>query len=970
MNKMTQIPSYPKRLIEVDLPIKKISEHARREKSIRHGHISTLHLWWARRPLAACRAILCASLWPDPADPLCPQLFIESAKIEMNKFWNTLDINHRNTQDLESLRSCLLDFIVDFSNWDHTIDEKYIKIAHNLTNSSHISMGGISSTRPLVVDPFAGGGAIPLEALRIGADIYASDLNPISVLINKAILEYIPKYGEKLPELVMELGQRVQKEAEKELSQYYPKEPDGSSPIAYLWARTIICEGPGCGATVPMIKDCWLGKKPKNSWSIVLVPDKSKKIVDIQIIHGENVNLKKPGTVNKGTVTCPICGYTTPNLSVKKQISRNKGGTNNSVLYCVVTLNPNQSGRVYRKPNEKDLSAIKSASITLNKIILSSNFNISLIPDESYPDESGSGALSSSVLYGFTQWGDIFTQRQKLALITIRSKINKIIEEFPLEDKGLSIAIKTILAFNLDKVSDYGSSLSSWSSPASQETVRSTFSRQALPMIWDYAEAYPFINSSGGWLHNLKFTISPLEAESKVIKNVGITSLASATNHPLPDDSASAIITDPPYYDAIAYGDLSSFFYVWLKRILKTDYPDLFSNNDVDTSEEIVSLYKRFKGKYPHKTKKYYESEMEKAFSEARRILDPKGICVVVFAHKSTAGWEAQLNALIKSGWVITGSWPIDTERPGRTNAIESAALASSIHLVCRPRENPNGSIRIDIGDYQTVLSELPGRIHEWMKRLVAENVVGADAIFACLGPALEIFSRYSSVEKPSGEVVSLREYLEQVWAAISREALTTIFSDADTSSFEPDARLTAMWLWTLTAGSEPVEEGEKIIKSTGYELEFDTARKIAQGLGANLEELDNLVEIKGSSARLLPVMERADTLFGKGGVKAAKGKKKEQMTLGDVFGEDISPDPVLDLKEYTTGKTMLDLVHQSMILHAAGKGELLKAFLIENGKNPKFWTLAQAFAALYPTGTDERRWIEAVMARKKTLGL
>jgi len=988
---------YPKRLIEVDLPIKKISEHARREKSIRHGHISTLHLWWARRPLAACRAVICAALWPDPADPLCPNRFRTEAEEVMRQFWNPIGVTDRDFSDPFMLQQALFDFIADFSNWDHSTDERYLSTARKLTQVAHESLGGEPGTRPLIVDPFAGGGAIPLEALRVGADTFASDLNPVAVLLNKAVLEYIPKYGNELANEVRRWGQWVKEEAEKELAEFYPKDPDGATPIAYLWARTIQCEGPGCGAEVPLIKNLWLGKKPHNSWCIEIIPDNLTKKIDLTIRQGENVNIKKPGTISRGGATCPICGFTTPKLSIRKQLKDKKGGTNSSRLFTVVTVKSREHGRIYRPPLEKDLTVCKNAQIKLKNLEKNWKGSFSLIPNEPYPDESGAGALSSSVLYGFKTWADIFTERQKLTLGILYSKISLINEDTLGKTNELLLAVRTILAFNVDKMADYGSSLASWSSPASQETVRNTFSRQALPMIWDYAEAYPFVDSSGGWTHNLDFVISPIVAESNTFEYPGTVSLSSALTSSLPNDSASAFITDPPYYDAIAYGDLSDFFYVWLKRTLFKSYPSLFKDDLVQKDEEIVQLSKRFKGKYPHKTKEFYESGMKGALAEGRRILAPNKIGVIVFAHKSTAGWEAQIQALIESGWIVTGSWPIDTERPGRTNAIETASLASSIHLVCRPRENPDGSLREEIGDWRDILAELPGRIHEWMPRLAKEGVVGADAIFACLGPALEIFSRYSRVEKASGDEVPLREYLEHVWAAVSREALGMIFEGADATGFEEDARITAMWLWTLKTAESPAlngkngkgikeqpeeseeddgeeAEGSGKKKVKGFSLEYDAARKIAQGLGAHLEEMHTLVEIKKGNARLLPVSERAAYLLKSEKEKPIRRpkKKEKQSTLFplEMEGSETPEEDFGDVAEI--GKTTLDKVHQSMLLFAAGQSDALKRFLVDEGigKNAQFWTLAQALAALYPTGTEEKRWVEGVLARKKGLGL
>jgi hypothetical protein len=330
-------------------------------------------------------------------------------------------------------------------------------------------------------------------------------------------------------------------------------------------------------------------------------------------------------------------------------------------------------------------------------------------------------------------------------------------------------------------------------------------------------------------------------------------------------------------------------------------------------------------------------------------------------------------------------------------NAMGTASLASSVHLVCRPRVNPDGTLLTDnIGEWSDILSELPIRIHEWMPRLKQENVVGADAIFSCLGPALEIFSRYSRVEKASGEQVFLKEYLEKVWEAVENEALKVIFEGADASGFEEDARLTAMWLWTLkgklngpTNGKEAPSsekdvdeeiEDDDVLKAkpskvTGYALEFDAARKISQGLGAHLEAMPTLIEIKKGNARLISVAERAPYLFGKQELILQRKPKKRNAQL-TLFPNEIEPEESASngtLGELSSiGTTALDRIHQSMLLFGNGKSEGLKRFLVEDGvgKDSQFWKLAQALAALYPTGSEEKRWVEGVLARKKGLGL
>jgi putative DNA methylase len=1011
--------SYPKRLIEVDLPIRRISDHARREKSIRHGHISTLHIWWARRPLAACRAVICASLWPDPADPHCPAEFIKFAKNEMLE-WT----DHERLQLLSSdsqrrfnnarkqpalfddpieLRKALLDLIADFADWGNATNSDFLATSRALTQAAHVSLGGEAGTRPLLVDPFAGGGSIPLEALRVGADAFSSDLNPIPVLLNKVILEYIPKYGQRLADEVRKWGDWIKLEAEKELAEFYPKDPDGATPIAYLWARTIRCEGPGCGAEVPLIRSLWLAKKAKRSVALQLVPNKKAKRVDLQIIvkqrggwvnqddHKEKITDPKfDGTVKSGSVTCPCCAYTTPNAQVREQLAKVKGGASTARMIAVVILRAGQTGRGYRTPAASDEKAAKDAARKLQAIMGKWRDGICPVPDEQIPRERPSPnarGLSAVTRMGVERFGDLFTPRQQLALLTLNSLVLKAASDLPIDEAR---AVRTVLALSVGKIADLANSCCRWEPVA--ECPRQLFARQAVPIVWDFPEGVPIGESSGSWDIMIERFVQ-LVSTGGTDWSCSEPQLASATQHPLPNDIAAALVTDPPYYDAVPYGDLSDFFYVWLRRALHAEHPELFATATVQKDEEAIWNPSRVYSKTGKpKDEAFYELQMQRALSEARRFTMPTGIGVVVFAHKSTAGWEAILSALINAGWIATASWPVDTEMGSRVNAMGTASLASSVHIVCRPREDPDGSVRTDeVGDWRDVLGELPRRIHEWMPRLAEEGVVGADAIFACLGPALEIFSNYSRVEKASGEVVTLKEFLEHVWAAVSKEALSVIFEGASTEGFEPDARLTAMWLWTLAgAGSNDVEDADaedsdedqrpskKSKKTGGFSLEYDAARKIAQGLGANLENLRHLIELSGDTARLLPVSERTAHLFGKQQteeqLKGRKPKKKDQQLdlFAELSNEAVTEETWADKTVAKLGETTLDRVHQSMILFAANRGEALKRFLVEDGagKDPKFWRLAQALSALYPSQTDEKRWVDGVLARKKGLGL
>ncbi len=1016
---------YPKRLIEVDLPIARISAHSRREKSIRHGHISTLHIWWARRPLAACRAVICAALWPDPASENCPQAFRDAAARHIMEFARRADgdmkllatsskegkgrwaalvktpISPEPTDEAELLilRVSLLDFIADFADWDNSTSQPYLETARALTQASHEALGGEPGTRPLVVDPFAGGGSIPLEALRVGADAFASDLNPVAVLLNKVLLEYIPTYGERLADGIRRWGKWVNEQAEKELAKFYPTDPTGAASVAYLWARTIQCEGPGCGVEVPLIRSLWLAKKGGRAVALRIVPRPEVKRVDFEIVEKAKAEDVGNGTVQRGSVTCPVCGYTTPVTSMRQQLKKRHGGGADARMFCVVLSQPTGPGHLYRQPNDRDMEAVHAAEKELKERERRHPGPLSLAPDE---DICLNEIRRINVpIYGMARWRDLFTPRQVLVIASLLRLISEVEEKLTAEcGHELAIAVRTCLALAVNKCADYWNTIATW---MPRGTVGHCFARQAIPMTWDFVEANPIADFHCAWHEAFEWVAAVCDSEARAESQAGHVDLASATANPLPDDSVDALVTDPPYYDAVPYSHLSDFFYVWLRRGLGTVHPLLFSRPLVSKDQEIV-VDRPHELSHSQHDITFYELELTKAFADSRRILRPNGVGVIVFASKSTASWEAILKAVVDAGWTITGSWPVDTEREARIAAQGQARLASSVHLVCRPRENPDGSVRDDdVGEWRDVLGELPKRIHEWMPRLAEEGVVGADAIFACLGPALEVFSRHSRVEKASGEAATLREYLEHVWAAVSTEALSMIFKDADAAGLEPDARLTAIWLWTLGGGSgttngngqtsgdsSPEEEGEqeadedgessggKTAKISGYVLEFDAARKIAQGLGVHLEKSESIVEVKGEKARLLPVAERTGRLFGKEAEAASpSGGRKRKKIKQKTFFEELDEAEAAEagwgeLKGPPPGSTVLDRLHQTMILFAAGRGELLKRFLVDEGigTDARFWRLAQSLSALYPRGSDEKRWVDGVLGRKKGLGL
>lgn len=978
---MKTLRGYPKRLIEVDLPIAQVSEQSRREKTLRHGHISTMHIWWARRPLASARAALLGALWPDPADPLCPEFFIHAAADRMRRFRDERGGRPRDWGNPLELRSALLDFIAEFSNWDHADERIFVETARALVDAAHVALGGEAGSRPLVVDPFAGGGAIPLEALRVGADAFASDLNPVPVLLNKVVLEYVPRYGRRLIEAFREWGDAVLEQARESLGDLYPRDSNGAVPIAYLWARTIRCEGPGCGVDLPLIRATQLSRKRPVA-HVRVAADARKILTELR----DGTEKRSTATVSGGKASCPRCGYTTPAKRVKAQMTAVHGGANNARLFAVLV--EHKGARQFREPTKKDAAALGAAKTAFMRIERErpDAFPIEAInPLRPYKNTVGVCIVTR---IGISRFIDLYTHRQAAAIIGFQDAVHQVRRSLATGDSAFDDALETLLLLTLDRLVMQNTSLSRWNNTGSK--IEGLFSKQALQILWDFAESNPTHSVMASWPAAVQWVEKVLAANQKNTI-VGRVERAAAEDCPLPSDSVDVLCTDPPYFAAIPYADLSDVFYVWLRRGLRGRDAAYFRDQLVEKSRELIVTNSAVGPNGETKDEEFFASGMARALSRARDMTKPNGIACIVFADSSTTAWEAMLRAVLEGGWVVTASWPIDTEMQNRTRAQASASLQSSIFMVCRPRERADGSLDTEsVGDWRDVIAELPKRIHEWMPRLATEGVVGADAIFACIGPALEIFSRYSRVEKTSGEAVTLAEFLEHVWSAVASEALSTIFEGADAGGLEPDARITAMWLWTVGAGrqlqresddgddgADGDEDGEAAKKpdSGGFVLDFDAARKIAQGLGAHLDTLQGIIEVKGDTARLLPVSERAAALFQTKRpdrrVAPGRARKRDQGTLFDEAEVSLSGN-TLQAGDLTTAETTLDRVHQAMLLFAAGRADALKRFLVEDGAgtDARFWRVAQALSALYPAGSDEKRWVAGLLARRKSFNL
>jgi adenine-specific DNA methylase len=494
-----------------------VSKHAAREKSIRHGHPSTLHLWWARRPLASSRAVLLALLWPDPCDPLCPPVF----KAEARKRLREVPACNPGTTD-EQLRHALLRFIADFANWDNVAQRTYLEVSRALVKAAHAPDDGSPYEPPLVVDPFSGGGSIPLEALRVGCEAFASDLNPVACLILKVMLEDIPRHGPALAEELRRVGAEIKREAEKELADLYPKDPDGATPIAYLWARTVRCESPNCGAEIPLVRSFWLCKKASRRRALrhhVERPKGEPPRVAFEVFEPKTEKEVPAGTVTRAKATCVCCGVVLPPERVRAQLAAQHGGADvvfdakghrigGARLLAAVTLRPGETGRHYRLPEERDYEAVRLSQARVAKLLAdwerSGKEGHCPVPDEPInpirPSPNARG-LSAVTRYGMESFGELYFSRQKAALATLL----RIVDGVSSPD-----ACGLVLALALSRFTDIYNAMCRWESTKSQ--VRNLFTRQAIALVWDPAEASPLGAQAGDFSTTLATMIRVVES--------------------------------------------------------------------------------------------------------------------------------------------------------------------------------------------------------------------------------------------------------------------------------------------------------------------------------------------------------------------------------------------------------------------------------------------------------------------------
>ncbi len=752
-----------KKLIEVALPLEAINAASAREKSIRHGHPSTLHLWWARRPLAACRAVIFASLVDDPDDLEAPSAFVEACRALS---YGPID------PAKDTPRQRLFKFIETLVQWESTTDEAVLEDARRL-----VALATEGHPPPLL-DPFAGGGAIPLEGQRLGLEVQASDLNPVAVMINKALVEIPPKFAKRPPVNprdqanlaggegwkgaaglaadVRYYGAWMWEQALARIGHLYPKYK-GETVIAWLWARTVRCPNPACGARMPLVRSFELRKKKnRRAWVVPQVDPQSRKIT-FRVETG--AGQAPAGTVNRLGAVCLACQTAVPLTYIRAE---GQAKRMTAQMMAIVTEGKGRRNYYAPTPEQEQVARVP-------------------IPDDAPLTDLPEQALGFRVqLYGLTKHRDLFTPRQLTALTTFSDLVAEAREQIeadaqtvglnddatPLRDGGTGAqayaeAVSIYLGFMVDQLANYQSTICTWHVPNTQ--MRNTFARQALPMAWDYAESNLFCQSSGSY-HNL---FERLLKGFEAIPTFGHGSAFQADAVQLSNRPYTIISTDPPYYDNIGYADLSDFFYVWLRPNLRKIYPNLFDTMLTPKEPELIAAPYRFKGR-KKAAKEHFEEGLRQAFAQMRDNALSNYPLTVYYAFKqqevvleegtASTGWETMLTGLIKTGFQIVGTWPMRTEMGSRLRGQGSNALASSIVLVCRPRpeDAPLTSRR---GFINALRGELPQALQEMQSAYIAP----VDLAQASIGPGMAVYSRYRKVLETDGNPLSVRTALQLI---------------------------------------------------------------------------------------------------------------------------------------------------------------------------------------------------------------
>jgi putative DNA methylase len=831
--------TYKKKLIEVALPLAKINFESAREKSIRHGHPSTLHLWWARRPLAAARAVLWSSLVDDPSAH--PDRF--------------------PTEEAQAVeRRRLFDILERLVPWEASTDEQVLSEARaEILNSCDGDL-------PKILDPFGGGGTIPLEALRLGLPSYSGDLNPVAVLIQRAMLE-IPHRFSGMPAIhpdvkgtrttwngaeglaadVQAYGKWMQEEAKRRIGHVYPDATlaDGgkATPIAWVWARTVKSPDPSWPGHVPLVRSWELTRKAgKPSIWIEAVVDHESKTISYRINEGGDV---PDGLISRQGAVCIATGASIPFPYIRNEAQAGRMG------YAMMAVVAEGGGRrVFASASDAD------------------RFDLPLEISDVLSEKLPAAALGFRVQnYGMTSWRDLYSPRQLLALSTfseilaaVRERINQ--DAASLNDDETQLceggsgstayadAVITYLAFAIDKCSDYWSSICTWHSPKQQ--MRNTFGRQAIPMTWDFAEANPFSDSSGNWMAMVNWTAKALA--KLPTNNFGSTAQRDARAR-IAEVGKCVISTDPPYYDNIGYADLSDFFYVWLRRNLKDVWPDECATLLTPKVEELIASAIRAGSKAA--ANKHFELGMEGVFRQAAEKCDERYPATVFYAFKASeseekgnvsTGWETFLSGLLNAGFAVTATWPIRTELANKigVNAGDNM-LATSIVLACRKR-----SVTAAMATRGEFISALRNEMAPAIKILQVENIAPVDLAQSAIGPGIGIFSRYSKVIEADGQPMAVRTALSLI-----NEVLAEVLSGEE-SELDADTRFALTWFEQFGHNPGAFGDADTLAKAKNTTV----AGVVESGIATSRDGKLRLLERKEMSGTWSPVTDSRLTVW------------------------------------------------------------------------------------------------------------
>ena len=750
-----------KKLIEVALPLEAINEASAREKSIRHGHPSTLHLYWARRPLAAARAVIFSSIVDDPDQEGLPFSYLEAVDAlprPLNRpDWAAIGAGERR-------RLKLFAFIEQLVKWENSDNQQVLRTAKKLIDAA------TDGNPPPVWDPFAGGGTIPLEAQRLGLASRGSDLNPLAVLINKALIE-LPgevagqppthpeahnlklkswKGAQGLAEDVRWWGEWLRNEAEKKIGHLYPPVHITSeiaaerkdlqkyvgkdlTVIAWLWTRTVKCPNPACGIQMPLLRSFQLSsKKGRAAWvepSGLWTDAEGDRHVRFKVKTQQSHPSERPqlgGSVDRSGATCIHCGEAVPFPHVRDEA---KSGRMGQDLLCIVAEGDRE--RVYSESSSEHVQASSLAEPRWT-------------PSQRLPEK----ALGFRVQqYGMTEWKNLYTDRQLIALTTLVDTLRG--------NKEIDNRIRVYLAFMISKQADYGSSLCTWH-PGRDIPVH-VFTKQSLQMVWDFAEINVFSSSSGNLLSHLNWIRRVIE------KLPAGNAFVEQRNAAEPNDFAGMVSTDPPYYDNIGYADISDFFYVWQRECLKDTYPSLSATLLTPKTEELIATPYRHGGSKA-KAAEFFEDGLASVWRNVRRVQDARYPVTIYYAYKQTergsdgdirfTGWDTMLQAILDAGFMITATWPVRSEMSNRMVASGANALASSIVLACRMRDSRRSTTRA------ALIEELRASLPAALGALQTSTLPPQDLDQAAIGPAMSIFSQYEEVLDIAGNKMTVAQVL------------------------------------------------------------------------------------------------------------------------------------------------------------------------------------------------------------------